>query len=91
MPLAARIKSYINIPVITVGKITDPAFADGVLEQGKADLVAMGRALVADPELPNKARDGRLKDIVQCLSCKTCRNGTDGDIECTANAEAGRE
>ena len=91
VPLAAAVKAAVDLPVIAVGKIVDPVFADAILEQGKADLVAMGRALIADPELPNKARDGRLGEIVQCLGCKTCRNGEDGDIACAANAEAGRE
>ncbi len=89
--LAAGIKQEINIPVITVGKITDPDFADNILAEGKADLIAMGRALVADPELPNKAKQGRTEDICQCLTCRTCSNGPIGEIACTVNPAAGRE
>ena len=89
--LAEGIKKAVDIPVITVGKIADPGFADSILAEGKADLIAMGRALVADPELPNKAKQGRIQDICRCLTCDTCANGPKGEIACTANPAAGYE
>lgn len=70
--LAEAIKKVANVPVITVGKLGDPVLANQVIEDGKADFVAMGRPLLADPELPNKAREGRLDEITRCLSCNSC-------------------
>ena len=57
-------------------------------QRGKADLVAMGRALIADPELPNKARQGMVDDICRCITCRTCNNRAVGEISCTVNPQA---
>lgn len=73
--LAEAIKKAVKVPVITVGKIGDPVLADRILREGKADFVAMGRALLADPEIANKAREGRLEDIRRCIYCNNCRIG----------------
>jgi 2,4-dienoyl-CoA reductase-like NADH-dependent reductase (Old Yellow Enzyme family)/thioredoxin reductase len=70
--LAEKIKKIVDVPVITVGKIGDPVLADRILEEGKADFVAMGRALLADPELPNKAQEGRFDEIRRCIYCNNC-------------------
>jgi len=70
-PLAAKIKEAVSIPVITVGRI-DPETGEEILRQGKADFIAMQRRLIADPELPNKAAEGRLEDIAPCLGCMAC-------------------
>jgi 2,4-dienoyl-CoA reductase-like NADH-dependent reductase (Old Yellow Enzyme family) len=59
--LAEGIKKAVTIPVIAVGRINDPSLADQILAEGKADLIAMGRALIADPYLPFKARKGSWK------------------------------
>lgn len=67
---AAEVKKVVNIPVITVGRINDPLVAEEVLRSGKADLVAMGRASLADPELPNKYAEGRYEDIRHCIGCQ---------------------
>jgi NADPH-dependent 2,4-dienoyl-CoA reductase/sulfur reductase-like enzyme len=69
VPLAQGVKSVVKIPVITVGRINDPRLADQIVKEGKADLVAMGRALLADPELPNKAKRGNFMDIKPCIAC----------------------
>jgi len=58
-----------NIPIIAVGRINDPLIAESTIAEGKADIVAMARPLIADPELPNKAREGRLDDIRPCHGC----------------------
>ncbi len=71
LDLAAAVKPAVSIPVIAVGRIA-PRVGDKVLRQRKADFIAMGRALLADPELPNKAAAGRLEDIAPCLACNTC-------------------
>ncbi|MFC2059211.1 hypothetical protein ACFLTS_06225 [Chloroflexota bacterium] len=69
--LAEGIKKVVNIPVIAVGRIT-PEIAEEALEQGKADIVAIGRGLIADPELPNKAAQGKVNDINICIACGDC-------------------
>ncbi len=65
--LAGSIREVVREPVIAVGRIVDPTVAERVLAEGQADLVAMTRALIADPYLPLKAREGRLDDIRQCM------------------------
>lgn len=93
VPLAEGIKRVVNIPVIAVGSINDPGLAEEVLQAGKADLIAMGRALIADPELPRKAAEGRLEDIRPCIRCNQCvgRIQSHRHIRCTVNAAVGRE
>lgn len=71
--LAEGVKKAVTVPVIAVGKMT-PEAAEKVLAEGKADLIAIGRALFADPELPNKVAEDRLEDITPCIECFGCRN-----------------
>ena len=91
---ADKIRSVINIPVITVNRITQPYMAESILKGGKADFVAMGRASLADPELPLKAQKGDLKDINYCIGC---RQGCIGQliknrpIGCLVNPLCGHE
>ena len=91
--LAAGIKSVVNIPVIAVGRIRDPKMADEIVGVGKADMVSMGRALIADPYLPRKAQAGRFDDIVPCISCNRCSLSLVkvGSLRCTVNPEVSRE
>lgn len=94
--LAEGIKDVVSVPVIAVGRINDPVFAEEVLQQGKADLVAMGRALLADPELPSKASEGRFADIRKCIGCNRCMdlllNPLDqSEMRCSVNAMLGKE
>ena len=70
--LAETIKRVVNIPVMTVGKIVDPLHAERILEEGQADFINLGRALIADPEWPNKAKDGQLDNIHHCIYCNNC-------------------
>ena len=89
-PFAEAVKKEVSVPVIAVGRITDPLQADLLIEKGKADLVAMGRALWADPHLPNKALGGRFDEIRPCIGCNQgCRRKTDRC--CLMNPQAGRE
>jgi 2,4-dienoyl-CoA reductase-like NADH-dependent reductase (Old Yellow Enzyme family)/thioredoxin reductase len=67
---AAAVKDVVNIPVVTVGRINDPFMAENILASGRADLVAMGRASLADPELPKKFAEGKWKDIRPCIGCQ---------------------
>ncbi len=93
---AAAIKEAINgeVPVIVVGRIKDPVMAEQILREGKADLVAMGRALLADPELPKKVSEDKVEEIRKCIGCNQgCidRLFQDLDITCLANALTGYE
>ncbi len=67
--LAEAVKKEVSIPVITVGRIKNPEQADRIIQEGKADMVSMGRAHLADPEIADKARSGKLADIRPCLGC----------------------
>ena len=67
--LAARIKASVGIPVIGIGKINSPGMADEIIGQGKADFVAMARALIADPDFPKKAESNMVDDIRGCIYC----------------------
>ncbi len=93
--VAAEIKKVVDIPVIAVGRINEPIIAEAVLKAAKSDLVAMGRASLADPELPNKAREGRLDEIRYCVGCiQGCRGENrkgDAGIRCLANPLLGYE
>lgn len=92
--LAENIKKGVRIPVIAVNKIRDPLFAERILQEGKADLIAMGRTLVADPDWVNKTMEGRYEDIRPCISCcQGCIQNVINDLpmRCTANPLAGRE
>jgi 2,4-dienoyl-CoA reductase-like NADH-dependent reductase (Old Yellow Enzyme family) len=92
--LAARIKAAVRTPVIVTGRIVTPAQAEEVLRSGAADLVGMTRALIADPELPRKAREGRLDDLRVCMgSAEGCidRLYFGLPIGCVQNPVIGRE
>ncbi len=90
--LAAGIKSAVEVPIITVGRILRPEMAEKVLEEGKADMVSMGRALIADPHLPRKALEGRTDDIRPCISCNRCIESIiEKKLICTVNPHIGRE
>jgi 2,4-dienoyl-CoA reductase-like NADH-dependent reductase (Old Yellow Enzyme family)/thioredoxin reductase len=92
--LAEGIKKSLKIPVIAVGAIHDPFLAEEALQKNKADLIAMARALLADPEIPNKIKVGQPEEIRPCLRCNEgCRSRmVEGKTQrCAINAEAGRE
>jgi 2,4-dienoyl-CoA reductase-like NADH-dependent reductase (Old Yellow Enzyme family)/thioredoxin reductase len=93
VPSAARIKQALDIPVMAVGRINDPELANDIIAGAKADLVGMGRGLLADPEMPLKARQGRLDEIRTCIACNTCMESIfkKGRIECLVNPMLGRE
>jgi NADPH-dependent 2,4-dienoyl-CoA reductase/sulfur reductase-like enzyme len=94
VPLAQEIKKVVKIPIIVAGKLGDPVLAEKVLKEGKADLIAMGRPLLADPELPKKAYEGRLEDIRPCIYCNEACIGNISRfwrISCVVNPALGRE
>jgi mycofactocin system FadH/OYE family oxidoreductase 2 len=91
---AAEIKQLVDIPVFTVIRINDPVTANDIIKNNEADMVTMTRATLCDPELPNKAREGRLDDIRQCIACNEgCWEQFEhqAPITCMQNPEAGRE
>ncbi len=91
VPAAAAVKAAVKVPVIAVGRM-DEVKGEAVLAQGKADLVAFGRMLWADPEFPNKVAEGRLEDIVRCTRCGTCEDPPAGRVRrCRVNPAFGRE
>ncbi|MBW2030790.1 MAG: NADH:flavin oxidoreductase [Deltaproteobacteria bacterium] len=61
-----------DVPIVTAGKIRTPKQAERILEQGKADIIGLCRALLCDPDFPKKAKEGEDKDIVQCTACNWC-------------------
>jgi len=90
---AEAVRRVVDVPVIAVGRIHDPALAAQMLEEGRADLIAMGRPLLADPELPNKVKAGRAMDVRRCISCENCIDSleTSYALECAVNPRTGRE
>lgn len=94
VPLAQGIKEVVKIPVIAVGRINDIKLAEEIVDKGQADLVSMGRALIADPELPKKAMENRLGEIRPCIACNEgCINMLlfMKSVTCVLNAAVGRE
>ncbi len=92
--ISAEIKKVVSIPVITVGRVNDPFVAESILAAGKADLVAMGRASLADPHLPEKAKAGKFDEIQRCIGCmQGCagRNVQQLPIKCLVNPMTGNE
>jgi len=92
--LADAIKKEVAIPVVAVGRIKHPEMADRIIKDGKADIVAMGRALLADPELPNKAAAGAFSSIRSCIGC--CLGCINPVLQlesatCVVNPNVGRE
>jgi 2,4-dienoyl-CoA reductase-like NADH-dependent reductase (Old Yellow Enzyme family)/thioredoxin reductase len=92
-PLAREIRRAVGIPVSVAGRISDASVAERILEAGDADFVSMGRALHADPELPQKVRDGRDDHVRHCVACLTCSDllGRNEPVLCLANTRTGRE
>jgi NADPH-dependent 2,4-dienoyl-CoA reductase/sulfur reductase-like enzyme len=92
--MAAEVKQVVDIPVFTAIKITDPQTAEEIIANSEADMVAMTRATICDPELPIKAKEGREEEIRLCMNCNEgCWGRAEelGPITCVQNPEAGRE
>ena len=91
--LAAEIKKHVSKPVATIGGLNDPAMMEDIIASGKADIVYMARALLADNQLPNKIMSNRDDEIVHCLRCFTCmaERASTFTRRCTVNPLIGRE
>ena len=96
---AAAIKQAVKTPVAVVGGLDDPDLAEQVLAQGKADMIALGRSIIADAQLPNKLRCGKADDITPCIRCNHCISESfvpyvkysSRLVRCSVNPVAGRE
>ncbi len=92
--LAENIKKNVSIPIFSSNRINDPILAEKVLLAGKADAICIGRGLIADPYLPNKAKDDDVRDIMTCVACNQgCFDNVFRmmPITCLRNARAGKE
>jgi 2,4-dienoyl-CoA reductase-like NADH-dependent reductase (Old Yellow Enzyme family) len=91
LPFAQAVKRAVSIPVVSVGRFGDPAEAEGAIASGKADFIALGRPLLADPDWV--ARTERGEEVRRCLACNTCVDGMrEGrQLHCLVNPLAGRE
>jgi len=92
-PAAHAIKEVVNVPVMPVGCIHDPVYAEELLRNGWCDAVVMGRPFLADPELTKKIMEDRLDDIRHCVRCLTCVDSLMNleDVHCAVNARMGKE
>ncbi len=95
---AAEIKQWVRVPVMSVGRYNDPAVAELAIAQGKCDYVLLGRQSIADPEFPNKVKEGRCDEIIPCIGCLMRCQGHAMDmhpdhpsISCTFNPFSGFE
>jgi 2-enoate reductase len=91
IPLAEAVKAVVKLPIIAHGKLGDPAVARRVIEDGKADFVALGRSLLADPEWAKKVKEGRVDDIRPCIACNEVCLGKRFYLSCTVNPQTGLE
>ena len=91
--LAEEIKKHVSVPVATIGGLSDPAQMEDIVASGKADIVVMGRALLADPEIPNKVMANRGDEVVKCLRCFVCmaERPVTQTRRCAINPRIGRE
>ncbi len=90
---AAAVRQAVDVPVIAVGRLHDPALAEQVLADGRADFVAMGRPLLADPELPRKLAAGTAERVRRCISCENCIDTLEERLstECAVNPLTGHD
>ncbi|MCP4271509.1 MAG: FAD-dependent oxidoreductase [Gammaproteobacteria bacterium] len=93
-PLAGHIKKYVSVPVLVAGRINQPQIAEKILTEMQADMCGMTRALICDPKMPEKAREGRFDDIRACVACNQACIGhmlKGYPISCIQHPETGRE
>ncbi|EHB57864.1 2,4-dienoyl-CoA reductase (NADPH) [Mycolicibacterium rhodesiae JS60] len=90
---AAAVKQVVDVPVIAVGRIHDPAQAEQILADGRADFIAMGRPMLADPELVAKLQTGQADRVRRCISCENCIDAMEQrfSVDCAINPRTGKE
>ena len=97
--LAEAIKKHVKTPIATVGALSDPAEMEDIIASGKADVIYVGRQILADPEFPNKAKAGRFDEVRPCVRCNHCLSldfvpyvdMCSGISQCVVNPEVGRD
>jgi 2,4-dienoyl-CoA reductase-like NADH-dependent reductase (Old Yellow Enzyme family)/thioredoxin reductase len=90
VPLAEKIKEAVSMPVSVAGKIS-PELGERLVSDGRIDFIGMGRPLLADPELPNKIREGRIEEVCWCVYCNNCIRTDPGLGPCSVNPSLYRE
>ena len=90
---AAAVKQVVDVPVIAVGRIHDPMRAEQILARGQADFIAMGRPMLADPDLPAKVAAGQVDRVRRCISCENCIDAMEQrfSVDCAVNPRTGKE
>jgi 2,4-dienoyl-CoA reductase-like NADH-dependent reductase (Old Yellow Enzyme family)/thioredoxin reductase len=91
--LAAAVKRAVSVPVMAVGRLDDPALAEDIVAAGEADLILLGRGLIAEPDWPRLVHDGQLDELRPCIACNACVDlvGRGERARCSVNPEVGRE
>jgi NADPH-dependent 2,4-dienoyl-CoA reductase/sulfur reductase-like enzyme len=91
LDLAEAVKQVVDVPVTAVGRILTPELAEQVLTSGQADLVGIGRGLIAEPDWPRKVQQGQREDLRFCIMCNHCASSlmTNKPLQCAVNAEIG--
>ncbi|WP_326837021.1 FAD-dependent oxidoreductase [Amycolatopsis rhabdoformis] len=92
-PLVRAVREAVSVPVMAVGRLDDPALAAEIVASGDADLVLLGRGLIAEPDWPDLVRAGRLGEVRPCIACNACVDlvGRGERARCSVNPEVGRE
>ncbi|KDE99257.1 NADH oxidase [Mycolicibacterium aromaticivorans JS19b1 = JCM 16368] len=90
---AAAVKQVVDVPVIAVGRIHDPTRAEQILADGHADFIAMGRPMLADPEMAAKLHAGQADRVRRCISCENCIDAMEQrfSVDCAVNPRTGKE
>lgn len=94
LPYNEILKQAVDVPVLTAGRMEDPDLASDAIRKGQTDIIALGRPLLADPEIPNKIMRGEFEQVRPCLSCQEgCmgRLAAYAQISCAVNPACGRE
>jgi 2,4-dienoyl-CoA reductase-like NADH-dependent reductase (Old Yellow Enzyme family)/thioredoxin reductase len=93
LPFAAAIREAVDVPVMAVGRLDDPELAGHAVATGEADLICIGRGLIAEPDWAAKVSEGRLSDLRPCIACNACVDlvGRGERARCSVNPEVGRE
>lgn len=91
--LAAAVKKAVDVPVMAVGRLDDPALAAELVQNGEADLILLGRGLIAEPDWPRLVQQNRLDEVRPCIACNACVDlvGRGERARCSVNPEVGRE
>jgi 2,4-dienoyl-CoA reductase (NADPH2) len=92
-PLVKAVKDAVSVPVMAVGRLDDPGLAEEVIAAGEADVILLGRGLIAEPDWPRLVREGRTEELRPCIACNACVDlvGRGERARCSVNPEVGRE